>query len=156
MAKTLIIYPIQDVTLNHSRSSGSNGYLLINGASSDGDSTYIYQSVNTTSSTKVSTFKCGDNSVTSKIYLISVETTVICGNYSNSKNNTIQFTSSITPGVSINGGSVTNGTQHSTNESVSGSTNYSTKYQTFNDTYSSPSGVGQIYNSINEIGRAHV
>lgn len=147
MAQTLTIYPIQDVTLNHSCSSGSTGYNLINNATSDSDSSYIYQSVSTSSSTKISTFKCGSSSMTDKIYLISLESTVICGNNVDSTKNSTSFTSSVTTGVSINGGSVTSGTQHSTS-GTPGST--STSYQTFNDTFSSPSGVNQIYNSIND------
>lgn len=146
MAKTLRIYPIQDVTLNHSCSSGSTGYNLINNATSDGDSSYIYQTVSTSSSTKTSTFKCGDNSMTNKIYLISVESTVISGNRVSSTKNSTTFTSNITPGISINGGSVTNGTQHSTN----GTGSTTTSYTTFNDTYSSVSGLNRIYNSIND------
>lgn len=147
MAQTLIIYPIQDVTLNHSPSTGTTGYNLINNVTSDGDNSYIYQNVSTTSSTKVSTFQCGSNSMTNKIYLISVESTVISGNNVSSTKNSTAFTSSITPGISINGGSVTNGTQHSTSETPS---NTSTNYQTFNDTYSSITGLNRIYNSIND------
>ena len=149
MAQTLKIYPIQDVTLNHNCSSGSTGYNLINNATSDGDSTYIYQSVSNSSSTKTSTFKCGSSSMTDKIYLISLESTVICGNYSSNKNG-VSFTSSITAGVSINGGSVSTASQHSTNESNVGGSSYSTNYQTFNDTFSSPSGINRIYNSISD------
>lgn len=146
MAKTLRIYPIQDITLHHTCNNGSTGYNLINNVTSDGDSSYIYQSVTTTSSTKTSTFKCGDNSVTSKIYLISIESTVVCRNYTSYKNN-VSFTSSVTTGVSINGGTVKTASQHSMNQSISSSSN---NYQTFDDTYSSPSGINQIYNSIND------
>ena len=147
MAQTLIIYPIQDVTLNHSLSTGTTGYNLINNVTSDGDDSYIYQNVSTTSSTKVSTFQCGSNSMTNKIYLISVESTVISGNNVSSTKNSTAFTSSITPGISINGGSVSNGAQHSTSETPNST---STNYQTFNDTYSSITGLNRIYNSVND------
>lgn len=42
---TLILRPVADVQLNHSRSSGSNGYSLISEAVADGESSYIYYEI---------------------------------------------------------------------------------------------------------------
>ena len=47
---TLILRPVSDESLNHSCNSGSSGYSLISESSSDDDSTYIYQTVSSTSS----------------------------------------------------------------------------------------------------------
>lgn len=57
---TVTLRPIADVSLGHSCSSGSNGYAMINEATADDDSTYIYQNITSTSTTTVtSTFKLG-------------------------------------------------------------------------------------------------
>ena len=54
---TLIFRPSSDVSLGHSRSSGSNGYSLISDETPDDNSTYIYQTFDsTTSSSASSTF----------------------------------------------------------------------------------------------------
>ncbi len=49
---TIILRPTADVSLAHSCSSGSSGYALINEATIDNDSTYIYQTI--TSETQTS------------------------------------------------------------------------------------------------------
>ena len=57
---TLILRPVSDKSLKHTCSSGSKGYAMIKEASSDDDSTYIYQSVSNTSSASVtSSFTLG-------------------------------------------------------------------------------------------------
>ena len=57
---TVTLRPVADVSLGHSCSSGSNGYSMINEATADDDSTYIYQNITSTSTTTVtSTFKLG-------------------------------------------------------------------------------------------------
>lgn len=57
---TLILRPVSDKSLKHTCSSGSKGYAMIKEASSDDDSTYIYQSVSDTSSAPVtSSFTLG-------------------------------------------------------------------------------------------------
>ena len=57
---TLILRPVSDKSLKHTCSSGSKGYAMIKEASSDEDSTYIYQSVSNTSSASVtSSFTLG-------------------------------------------------------------------------------------------------
>lgn len=57
---TLILRPVSDESLGHSCSSGSSGYAMISEPSSDDDSTYIYQTVSSTSSASVtSSFTLG-------------------------------------------------------------------------------------------------
>ena len=57
---TLILRPVSDESLNHSCSSGTSGYAMISESSSDDDSTYIYQTVSSTSSASVtSSFTLG-------------------------------------------------------------------------------------------------
>ena len=64
---TLTLRPVSDTLLQHTCSSGSNGYSMISETSSDGDSTYIYQSLtSTTSSSLSSTFSLGKPFSTSK------------------------------------------------------------------------------------------
>ena len=48
---TLTFIPNADISVNHNRSSGSNGYSLL--TSNDDDSSYIYQTLNSTSSISV-------------------------------------------------------------------------------------------------------
>lgn len=48
---TLTFIPNADISVNHSRSSGSNGYSLL--TSNDDDSSYIYQTLSSTSSTSM-------------------------------------------------------------------------------------------------------
>ena len=57
---TLILRPVSDESLKHSCSSGSSGYAMISEASADDDSTYIYQTVSSTSSASItSSFTLG-------------------------------------------------------------------------------------------------
>lgn len=57
---TLILRPVSDESLNHSCNSGTSGYSLISESSADDDSTYIYQTVSSTSSVSVtSSFTLG-------------------------------------------------------------------------------------------------
>lgn len=42
---TLILRPVADIQLNHSKSSGSNGYSLISETTADGESSYIYYEI---------------------------------------------------------------------------------------------------------------
>lgn len=61
---TLILRPASDSSLRHSCSSGSSGYSLINESTSDSDSTYIYQTISSTSSeTMNSTFGLSESSL---------------------------------------------------------------------------------------------
>lgn len=79
MAKTLILRPISDASSEHSKSSGSNAYSLINEASQDGDTTYIYQLVNSTSSvTKKTVCKVG-GTAPSKLYYVTQSVATVIG-----------------------------------------------------------------------------
>lgn len=53
----ITLRPTSDVSLTHSCSSGSSGYLMIDDVTSDEDSTYIYSSHTNSSSSKTSSFK---------------------------------------------------------------------------------------------------
>lgn len=57
---TLILRPISDESLKHSCSSGSSGYAMISESSADDDSTYVYQTVSSkTSTSETSSFTLG-------------------------------------------------------------------------------------------------
>jgi hypothetical protein len=57
---TVTLRPVADISLKHSCSSGSSGYAMINEATADDDSTYIYQNITSTDTTTVtSQFKLG-------------------------------------------------------------------------------------------------
>lgn len=57
---TLILRPVRDESIGHSYSSGDIGYAMISESSADDDSTYIYQTVSSTSSASVtSSFTLG-------------------------------------------------------------------------------------------------
>lgn len=57
---TLILRPVSDASLKHSCSSGSSGYAMLSESSADDDSTYVYQTVSSTTSTSVqSSFTLG-------------------------------------------------------------------------------------------------
>lgn len=54
---TLTLRPSSDLTVNHSKSSGSVGYSMISESAADDDATYIYQTISSTNSdTITSTF----------------------------------------------------------------------------------------------------
>lgn len=54
--RIITLRPSSDVSLEHSCSSGSSGYLMIDDVTSDEDSTYIYSSHTNSSSSKTSLF----------------------------------------------------------------------------------------------------
>ena len=57
---TLILRPVSDESIGHAYSSGDSGYAMISEPSADDDSTYIYQTVSSTSSASVtSSFTLG-------------------------------------------------------------------------------------------------
>ena len=70
---TLYLRPTSDSSLGHSCSSGSSGYTLVNEASADDDSTYIYQSVSNTSNSSVTSVFKVSGSVNSKIKISSLQ-----------------------------------------------------------------------------------
>ena len=74
---TLILRPVSDSSLNHSCSSGYNGYSLINEETSDNDSTYIYQTISSTSNSTInSTFGLSKSSL-SNIKITSVKIVMV-------------------------------------------------------------------------------
>ena len=82
---TIILRPVSDISLGHTCSSGSSGYALINESTTDDASTYIYQSISSTSSSsKTSSFKISGSS-SKKIKITSAKVVVrACHNTSNS------------------------------------------------------------------------
>ena len=103
MADGTIIYrPNSDISLNHNVSSGSSGYLMINESSSDGDSSYIYQSISSTStSTKSSNFGFSGN-VPSEKYEITSATL-----HSYARRGSTNDTADISYNITIGGSSKT-------------------------------------------------
>lgn len=70
---SVTLRPTADASLNHSCSSGSSGYALINEATADGDSTYIYQTIAVNyNSTATSIFKIGGTDV-GKVKISSIQ-----------------------------------------------------------------------------------
>ena len=82
---TIILRPVSDISLGHTCSSGSSGYALINESTADDASTYIYQSISSTSSSsRTSSFKISGSS-SKKIKITSAKVVVrACHNTSNS------------------------------------------------------------------------
>lgn len=73
---TVILRPVADTSLNHSCSTGSSGYALINEATADGDSTYIYQTIAVNyNSTTASVFRIGGTDV-GKVKISSIQLTI--------------------------------------------------------------------------------
>jgi hypothetical protein len=98
---SVILRPSSDSSVSHSKSTGSNGYALINEATSDGDSTYIYQSLTSTSrSTVTSTFGLDTSAIPTgaKINSISVSVTA--------RDSDTDVSSSVTTNVKQNGTTV--------------------------------------------------
>lgn len=121
---TIILRPSADVTLGHNCSSGSSGYSLINESSADDDSTYIYQSISSTSSSsKTSTFKMsGTLSTSNKIKVTSIKVYVRA--YENGSSN---YTCSGKYKISAGGNSSSEATMSNITSQTS-YTNYSTTY----------------------------
>lgn len=97
MAQTVILRPSSDGSVAHSKSSGSSGYLLVNESTSDGDASYIYQSLGSTSTaTQSSTFNFA-HSIPNGARITSVVMHVNARNAGNGE------TSSFTGSVSVAG-----------------------------------------------------
>ncbi len=68
---SIILRPVADSNLQHSCSSGSSGYALINEATADDDSTYIYQTIAETSSANIaSEFKLSSSEDIGKFKIV--------------------------------------------------------------------------------------
>ena len=126
---TLILRPVSDESLNHSCNSGSSGYSLISESSADDDSTYIYQTVSSTSSASVtSSFTLG-GTMPSGLFKITGATLYVRGRSS------ADYTYSGTYQLSI--------------DSSASSMSLSTSYQTSSNTGVATSLINNIYTSSN-------
>ena len=126
---TLILRPVSDESLNHSCNSGSSGYSLISESSADDDSTYIYQTVSSTSSASVtSSFTLG-GTMPSGLFKITGATLYVRGRSS------ANYTYSGTYQLSI--------------DSSASSMSLSTSYQTSSNTGVATSLINNTYTSSN-------
>ena len=126
---TLILRPVSDESLNHSCSSGTSGYAMISESSSDDDSTYIYQTVSSTSSASVtSSFTLG-GTMPSGLFKITGATLYVRGRSS------ADHTYSGTYQLSI--------------DSSASSMSLSTRYQTSSNTGVATSLINNTYTSLN-------
>ena len=126
---TLILRPVSDESLGHRCSSGSSGYAMISESSSDDDSTYIYQTVSSTSSASVtSSFTLG-GTMPSGLFKITGATLYVRGRSS------ADYTYSGTYQLSI--------------DSSASSMSLSTSYQTSSSTGVAASLINNIYISSN-------
>lgn len=126
---TLILRPVSDESLNHSCNSGPSGYSLISESSADDDSTYIYQTVSSTSSASVtSSFTLG-GTIPSGPFKITGATLYARGRSS------ANYTYSGTYQLSI--------------DSSASSMSLSTSYQTSSNTGVATSLINNIYTSSN-------
>ncbi len=137
MAKSIILYPTNDVSFEHSASSGSSGYVLINDVTSDDGTSYIYHELTTRDSNITSTFKCDNTDITGKIYITGISS-LIRSSYTTNRANINSPVSSVS--VSIHGGNFVNGSNNTVTED----------YTTFTDTYQNVSGLNTIYQSIED------
>ena len=126
---TLILRPVRDESIGHSYSSGDVGYAMISESSADDDSTYIYQTVSSTSSASVtSSFTLG-GTMPSGSFKITGATLYVRGRSS------ANYTYSGTYQLSI--------------DSSASSMSLSTSYQTSSNTGVATSLINNIYTSSN-------
>lgn len=126
---TLILRPINDRSLKHSCSSGSSGYAMISESSADDDSTYVYQTVSSrTSTSETSSFTLG-GTMPSGSFKITKATLYVRGR------STGEYTYSGTYKLSI--------------DSSASSMSLSTSYQTSSSTGVATSLINNIYTSSN-------
>lgn len=126
---TLILRPVRDESIGHSYSSGDVGYAMISESSADDDSTYIYQTVSSTSSASVtSSFTLG-GTMPSGSFKITGATLYVRGRSS------ADYTYSGTYQLSI--------------DNSASSMSLSTSYQTSSNTRVATSLINNIYTSSN-------
>ena len=126
---TLILRPINDRSLKHSCSSGSSGYAMISESSADDDSTYVYQTVSSrTSTSETSSFTLG-GTMPSGRFKITKATLYVRGR------STGEYTYSGTYKLSI--------------DSSASSMSLSTSYQTSSSTGVATSLINNTYTSSN-------
>ena len=126
---TLILRPVSDESLNHSCNSGSSGYSLISESSADDDSTYIYQTVSSTSSASVTSSFTLSGTMPSGLFKITGATLYVRGRSS------ANYTYSGTYQLSI--------------DSSASSMSLSTSYQTSSSTGVATSLINNTYTSSN-------
>lgn len=125
---TLILRPVSDESLNHSCNSGTSGYSLISESSADDDSTYIYQTVSSTSSASVtSSFTLG-GTMPSGLFKITGATLYVRGRSS---------------------ADYASGTYQLSIDSSASSMSLSTSYQTSSNTGVATSLINNTYTSLN-------
>lgn len=107
--KTIILRPSADNGVSHSKSSGNNGYSLVNEVAPDNETTYVYQEHRDTSDTPVVTtskFEYDNSGLPSRFQIQSANITTVytawC-NVSASNSGTVTFDSKITASVTFNG-----------------------------------------------------
>lgn len=126
---TLILRPSSDSSLQHSCSSGSNGYAMISESSADDASTYIYQSVSGTSSSTVSsTFNLSGALPTGSFKIISAKLYVRAAS---------------------SGSGTYSGTYKLSTDSSTANMSLSTSFQTSTTTSTASSLIGNTYTSSN-------
>ena len=126
---TLILRPARDESIGHAYSSGDIGYAMISESSADDDSTYIYQTVSSTSSASVtSSFTLG-GTMPSGLFKITGATLYVRGRSS------ANYTYSGTYQLSI--------------DSSASSMSLSTSYQTSSNTGVATSLINNTYTSLN-------
>lgn len=126
---TLILRPARDESIGHAYSSGDSGYAMISESSADDDSTYIYQTVSSTSSASVtSSFTLG-GTMPSGSFKITGATLYVRGR--SSANDTYS------------------GTYQLSIDSSASSMSLSTSYQTSSNTGVATSLINNIYTSSN-------
>ena len=126
---TLILRPVRDESIGHSYSSGDIGYAMISESSADDDSTYIYQTVSSTSSASVTSLFTLGGTMPSGSFKITGATLYVRGRSS------ADYTYSGTYQLSI--------------DSSASSMSLSTSYQTSSNTGVATSLINNIYTSSN-------
>lgn len=97
MATTVILRPTSDGSIAHTLSAGTNGYLLVNETTSDGDSSYIYQTLNSTSTASKSSNFVFAHNIPSGAKIKSITMHVLARNAGNGE------TANLSGSVVING-----------------------------------------------------
>lgn len=144
MAKTLTLYPVADISLEHitSNESATVGYTSISEVTSDDTVSYLTQSVSGSSQevTSTSIFKCDNTDVIGKIYITGISSFVRASAYHYVLSS--QLTTVITPSVSINNGEFVDGSAHTLNSTTS-----TTNWSNLTDDYTTVDGLNTIYQS---------
>lgn len=126
---TLILRPSYDESLGHSCSSGSVGYSMISESNADDDSTYIYQSISSTSSSSATSRFTLSGSMPSNSFKITGAVLYVRGRSS--------------------GSGTYNGTYKLSTDTSSSNLSLSTSYQNSSNTSAASSLINNTYTSSN-------